>query len=78
MRVGKVGAGKAVGYVPMQDRILSSMLASIRKAKAAGKSEHIMILRDQPATHKALDVLREHFDVAVKNSDAMKVTIKFR
>lgn len=77
MKVRKTSSGSTARFIPLQDRILSSVLASIRRAKQSGKSEHSMVLRNQPATHKALDILREHFDVSVQQSDSIKVTIKF-
>ena len=77
MKVGAIGNGSGMGYVPMQDRIMTSISSSIARARKEGKDHVDVILRDCPATDKVLEELRESFDVQIEKSESMKVTIRF-
>jgi len=77
MKVGRVGTAASFGYIPLDTRIENFILAQIRRAHKAGKSKVDVILKDNPATMKALNSINQHFEVSVKKSDSLKATIKF-
>lgn len=78
MRVGAISSASSL-YVPVQRRIENHLSSAVSKAKAAGKSEVSVLLRDTPATHKALESFSKatNSSFSIERSDSMKATFKF-
>lgn len=75
-RIGRVGPASSAGYIPLHDRIFSSIVSKASKAKRDGKPEAVMIMKDSPALWKAVHAAREYFEVHTQRSDSVKVTVK--
>ncbi len=76
MKVGKIGRVSNQGYIPLEDRILASIVTKVNKAKRDGNKEAVLMMKDSPALWKALDAAKEYFHVQAQKSDSVKVTVK--
>lgn len=76
MKVGKISRASNSAYIPLQDRLLTSLLSKANKAKREGRSEVSMVMKDSPAMWKAIDAASRYFDIYTEKSDSVKVTIK--
>lgn len=75
-RIGRVGPASSAGYIPLHDRIFSTIVAKAAKAKRDGHKEAVMMMKDSPALWKAIDAAREYMEVHAQKSDSVKVTVK--